>query len=270
MSHPGSHEPYSSWLSRIRQRVDPPGPDTNVQTNGELSESSSGERRAYGANARIPFIAALDEPHTVAAEQYRLLAARLEGLWKQPGFQRVAVTSTLPGEGKSLTTINVASVLAKDFGRRVLVIDGDFRRPSLWQYVGKEPSAGLADVVANRRDADATVQRLRYEHLGVLQVGQAAINSTRLWKSPAIKHLLAHYGGQYDYLLVDTPPVLTVVDTTLIADLMDGVVVVVRSGMTPKAALQKALASLPRAKLVGTVFNGAKGLQSSSYYYHVR
>jgi capsular exopolysaccharide synthesis family protein len=218
----------------------------------------------------MSFIAALDAPHTIVAEQYRLLAARLEGLWKQPGFQRVAITSTLPGEGKSLTTINVASVLAKDFGRRVLVIDGDFRKPSLWQYSGTKPAPGLADLIANRSDADAIVRPLRYEHLGILQAGQAAINSTRLWKSQAIKQLLAHYGGQYDYLLVDSPPVLTVVDTTLIADLMDGVVVVVRSGMTPKAALQKALGSLPRAKLVGTVFNGAKGLHSPAYYYHRR
>lgn len=269
MSDSGSHEPYASWLTRIRQRAESSSAVGNPQTSEDQS-MSTGERPISEEKVEPPFIVAIDDPSSMVAEQYRLLAARLEGLWKQPGFKKVGITSTLPGEGKSLTTINVACVLAKDFGRRVLVIDGDFRRPSLWQFVGNRPAKGLSDVIANRRDADSLVRRLRYEHLGLLQVGQAPINSTRLWKSDAIKHLLAHYGAQYDYLIVDTPPVLTVVDTTLIADLMDGVVVVVRSGMTPKAMLQKALASLPRAKLVGTVFNGAKRLHSPSYYYHVR
>ncbi|MEW6681739.1 MAG: CpsD/CapB family tyrosine-protein kinase [Nitrospirota bacterium] len=249
--------------------MESPSGVSNAQTNDDLSASSTGQRPARGDKVQLPFIAAIDEPDSVVAEQYRLFAARLEGLWKQPGFKMVGITSTLPSEGKSLTSINVACVLAKDFGRRVLVIDGDFRKPSLWQYVGNKPSKGLSDAIANRRDADSMVRRLRYEHLAVLQTGQVPINSTRLWKSDAIKHLLAHFGGQYDYVIVDTPPVLTVVDTTLIADLMDGVVVVVRSGVTPTAMLQKALASLPRAKLVGTVLNAAKGY-SPSYYYHVR
>jgi len=264
------HEPYASWLARIRDRVEHRRLDTSGRTDEVLEKLPTGERPAGGEPALVTVIAALDDPQTMVAEQYRLLAARIEGLWKQPGFQKVAITSTLPGEGKSLTTINVACVLAKDFGRRVLVVDGDFHRPTLWQFVGKKPSTGLSDVIVNRLDPDATVRKLRSEDLGVLQAGQAPINPTRLWKSEAIKHLLSHYAGRYDYLIVDTPPVLTVVDTTLIADLMDGVVVVVRSGLTPKAMLQKALASLPRAKLVGTVLNGAKVLKSRSYYYHVR
>jgi capsular exopolysaccharide synthesis family protein len=270
MSKPESQDPYSSWLMGVRQRAESSSPGPSAQPDEDLAESSGLERLVNGQDPLVTYIAAVDDPFSVVAERYRLLAARLEGLWKQPGFQKVGITSTLPGEGKSLTCINVACVLAKDFGRRVLVIDGDFRKPSLWQFVGKEPSTGLSDVITNRGGEDSAIRRLRYAHLGVLQVGRTPINSTRMWKSEAIKHLLAHYGGQYDYLIVDTPPVLSLVDTTLISDLMDGVVVVVRSGMTPKAMLQKALASLPRAKLVGTVFNGAKELHAASYYYHVR
>ncbi|MFZ5877405.1 MAG: CpsD/CapB family tyrosine-protein kinase [Nitrospirota bacterium] len=270
MSQPESRDPYTSWLAGVRQRADSPHSGPDAYPNEDLSESTANQRSANGQTPLVTEIASVDDPFSVVAERYRLLAARLEGLWKQPGFQKVGITSTLPGEGKSLTTINVACVLAKDFGRRVLVIDGDFRKPSLWQFVGKEPSVGLSDIVTNRGGEDSAVRRLRYEHLGVLQVGRTAINSTRMWKSEAIKHLLAYYSGHYDYLIVDTPPVLSLVDTTLISDLMDGVVVVVRSGMTPKAMLQKALASLPRAKLVGTVFNGAKEMHSPSYYYHVR
>jgi Mrp family chromosome partitioning ATPase len=113
------------------------------------------------------------------------------------------------------------------------------------------------------------VQSVRHEQLGVLQAGLTPVNPTRLWKSPAIKHLLDHFETQYDCVIVDTPPVLTVVDPTLIADLVDGIVVVVRSGVTPQAALQKALGLLPRAKLVGTVLNAAK-VEPGYYYYHHR
>lgn len=260
-------QPHASWLLRIRESTEAAQSRERGETDDDIG-MPLGES-VNSPNALHPFIVALDDPHSVAAEQYRVLAARLEGLWKQPDFQKVAITSTLPDEGKSLTTINVACVLAKDFGRRVLVLDGDFRKPSLWRFVGNAPSVGLSDIATNGQALDSVIKPLRYRHLGVLGVGLTALNPTRLWRSQAIKQLFVYLGRQYDYVIVDTPPVLTVVDTALIADQMDGVVMVVRSGRTPRVALQKALASLPRAKLVGTVLNGVKGLRSSRYY-HVR
>ncbi len=260
-------QPHASWLLRIRESTEAAQSAEHGQTDDDIG-APLGEG-VSSANALLPFIVALDDPHSVAAEQYRILAARLEGLWKQPDFQKVAITSTLPDEGKSLTTINVACVLAKDFGRRVLVMDGDFRKPSLWRFVGNAPSVGLSDLVTNGQALDSVIKPLRYRHLGILGVGLTVLNPTRLWRSQAIKQLFSFLGQQYDYVIVDTPPILTVVDTALIADQMDGVVVVVRSGRTPRVALQKALASLPRAKLVGTVLNGAKDLRSSRYY-HIR
>lgn len=260
-------QPYTSWLSRIREKKEAGRPAEHDHAEGE--EGAGFDEDAGSGKALLPHIVALDEPHSVAAEQYRVLAARLEGLWKQPDFQKIAITSALQGEGKSLTTINVACVLAKDFGRRVLVMDGDFRKPSLWRFVGNAPSVGLSDYVNTSQSLESVIKPLRYRHIGVLGTGLTALNPTRLWRSQAIKELFAQLGRQYDYVMVDTPPVLTVVDSRMIADLMDGVVMVVRSGMTPRVALQKALASLPRAKLVGTVLNGATGLRSSRYY-HIR
>jgi capsular exopolysaccharide synthesis family protein len=271
MSDSGTPEPYASWLERVRKRADGKESASRCQSEGGFGVSDEAEHALQGSGvADGPFIVALDDPMSPAAEQYRVLAARLEGLWKQPDFQKVAITSALPGEGKSLTTINVACVLAKDFGRRVLVIDGDFRRPSLWRFLGDTPSAGLSDLVADRRPPESVVRRFRHRNLDVLQTGQTPVNPTRLWKSQVMRSFLAEVGRRYDYILVDTPPAVTVVDAQLISELMDGVVVVVRSGATPKAMLQKALAALPRAKLVGTVFNGVRILASHYYHYHVR
>ena len=258
---------YGSWITRIRSRtasVDPRPPEERLDDVKELKEPT--QKGGYPSDR---YVVAMDDRHSVSAEQYRVLAARLEGLWRQPDFQKIAVTSALPGEGKTITSINVAYILARDFGRRVLLIDGDLRRPSLWRYVGAKPSTGLTDVLEKRQSPEEVVRPLRHENLAIVEAGLTALNSTRLWKSSEITHLLAYFEKHYDYLIVDTPPVLTVVDTTLIADVVDGVVVVVRSGMTPKGALQKALGALPRSKLVGTVLNGAP-MPPSAYYYHLR
>ncbi len=267
MSDQKPRQHYGSWIARIRNRtasVDVRPPEERVD---EAEDREEPTLRVLAPSDRR--VVAMDDRQSVSAEQYRVLAARLEGLWKQPDFQKIAVTSALPGEGKTVTSINVGYTLAKDFGRRVLLIDGDLKRPSLWRYIGSKPSTGLSDVLANRQSPEAVVRPLGHEQLAVLEAGLTPLNPTRLWKSSAMRHLLAHFEKHYDYVIVDTPPVLTVVDTTLIADVVDGVVVVVRSGATPKSALQKALGLLPRPKLVGTVLNGAK-MPPSTYYYQVR
>jgi capsular exopolysaccharide synthesis family protein len=267
MSDQKSRQQYGSWIARIRNRT----ASVNVRPPEErLAEAE--DRKEPTPSVLAPsdrYVVALDDRHSASAEQYRVLAARLEGLWRQPDFQKIAVTSALPGEGKTVTSINVGYTLARDFGRRVLLIDGDLKRPSLWRYISPQPSTGLTDVLANQQSPEAVVRPLRHENLAILEAGLAPMNPTRVWKLSAMKQLLAHFEQHYDYLIVDTPPVLTVVDATLIADVVDGVVVVVRSGMTPKGALQKALGLLPRPKLVGTVLNGAK-MPRSTYYYHVR
>jgi capsular exopolysaccharide synthesis family protein len=256
---------YGAWLSRVRDRVQPQGHGSQAQRapDGEAEASPTTTSVIEASYA----VVSMDDPHSAAAEQYRVLAARLEGLRMQPRFRKIAITSTLPGEGKTFTSVNVACILARDFGRRVLLIDGDLKRPSVWRYFGDRPIKGLTDALIERQSPDAMVKSVRHEQLSVLQAGLTPVNPTRLWKSPAIKHLLEHFETQYDYMIVDTPPVLTVVDPTLIADLVDGIVVVVRSGVTPQAALQKALAMLPRAKLVGTVLNAAKVERAFYYYY---
>ena len=94
--------------------------------------------------------------------------------------------------------------------------------------------------------------------------------SALVWRSEAIQRLFSHLESQYDYLIVDTPPVLSGVDAALTADVVDGVVLVVRSGSTPRTALHKALGMLPRPKLVGTVLNGVKVTETPYYYYYHR
>ncbi len=266
MSNDDRPRPAASWNSWIQQKavskMEPPsGPEAESRAQGPALSPPPGATRLLVAN---------EETGPIVTERYRMLAARLEGLWKHPRFQKVAVTSTLAGEGKTETSINVAYVLARDFGRRVVVVDGDLREPSLWRYLGPEPRAGLTDVVGGRESLDAVIRPLGHQQLAVVEAGVTRLNPTRMWRSDVVQRLFAHLESQYDYLIVDTPPVLAGVDAALTADIVDGVVLVVRSGSTPRTALQKALGMLPRPKLVGTVLNGARISDAPYYYYHQR
>lgn len=247
-----------------RPQASLPRPLPPADEAAEAGEIDSGDADRY--------LVAADAPLSVAAEQYRLLAARFEGLRaRQDDLRAIAITSTIPGEGKTVTSMNTAFVLAKDFGRRVLLIDGDLKKPSVWRYTGLDPRPGLADVMTEPGvSVESCIHPLRHESLFVLEAGLASVNPTRVWKSSAIAEIFASCRREFDYVIVDTPPILTLVDTTLIADLVDGIAMVVRAGMTPKGSLHKALSVLPERKLLGTVLNGAPAPRTPYYYYQLR
>ncbi|MEO5656439.1 MAG: CpsD/CapB family tyrosine-protein kinase [Nitrospiria bacterium] len=246
-------------------------PHEYVRSRPRAALDLNGSAAAARSRDGDRYLVSADDPLSIAAEQYRLLAARLEGIRAGQDLRAVGITSTLPGEGKTVTAMNLAYVLAKDFGRRVLLIDGDLKKPAVWRYAGDDPRPGLADLMADpSAGTDAYVHQLRHESLYVLEAGVAPVNPTRLWRSSRVKELFARARQEFDYLIVDTPPVLTLVDTTLIANLIDGIAVVVRAGMTPKGLLQKALKVLPGDKILGTVFNGAPMPRTSYYYYQLR
>jgi capsular exopolysaccharide synthesis family protein len=271
MTERNLHELYGSWLSRIRNGG---GLIRTEQVNGEdmpAGEAKNGQSLRLKTKASDQSIVIMDEPFSAAAEQYRLVAAKLEAVQRSSGLKRIAVTSSLQGEGKTTTAVNLGYALAKDFGRRVLLVDGDFKKPSLSRYTGSGPGPGpgLTDVLAGTHQPDSVIWEGRHRQLHLLECGQVKGSPSRLWKSEITIKLLEVLGAQYDYLLLDTPPVLPLVDMSLIAEVVDGIVLVVRSGQTPKTAVQKAVMSLPSSKLVGTVLNGV-AVSHTSYYYHTK
>lgn len=267
MTNDEGGRPANAWNSWIRQRA---VPKVDAPVDGSSVEERTQSLPIPAPSGATRLLVANEETGPIVTERYRMLAVRLEGLSKHPGFQKVAITSSLAGEGKTETSVNVAYVLARDFGRRVVVIDGDLREPSVWRYLGSEPGAGLTDVVAGRESLEKVIHQLGHQQLALLGAGLTRTNPTRIWRSEAIQRLFSHLESQYDYLIVDTPPVLSGVDAALTADLVDGVVLVVRSGSTPRTALHKALGMLPRPKLVGTVLNGVRVTEAPYYYYYHR
>jgi capsular exopolysaccharide synthesis family protein len=210
-------------------------------------------------------------PGSFAADQYRSLRHVIERLQKEEGLRVLAVTSPTPGDGKTVTTLNLAGALAQASGARILLIDADLRRPSVANYLPFDRTRlrGLVDAIV---DPDASLGRFarRFDHLNlsVLPAGVVESGTYELLTSPRLEVLLAEARTEYDYVLIDTPPLVPVPDSRLIGRWVDGFVVVVAAHKTPRRLLGEGLNLLDPAKVLGLVFNfDSRPLSSYHGYY---
>ena len=205
-----------------------------------------------------PHLVALTSPSSFAAEQYQGLRLTIERLGRDRTLQVIAVTSPAAGEGKTLTAINLAGALARGSdAARVLLIDADLRRPAVARQLSmSEVGGGLSEVVSNvNATLDSVTQKLEAHNLSILPAGtrQGAVH--QILRSPRLDLVLAEARRKYDYIVVDTPPLLPVFDSALLANSVDGVLMVVAANQTPRKLLGEALNLLDPAKVLGIVFN---------------
>lgn len=200
-------------------------------------------------------LVSLLDPTSFEADQYRTLRHVLER--KHPTKKLIAVTSAVAGDGKTTTALNLAGTLAQAQDVRILVVDLDLRTRSLGNRLGLiAQSPGLVDLIL---DPDLTLNDAIRRHprlrLSVLPAGPALTVPYELLKSPRMGELLQEVRQQYDYVVLDTPPLVPVPDFRLIADLVDGFVIVVAAHRTPRKLLEDALGLIDPSKLLGIVFN---------------
>ena len=208
-------------------------------------------------------------PQSQMAESYRALRTSLllSHLGAPPKV--IMVTSALPQEGKTTTSINCAVVLAQK-GVRVLLIDADLRRPSIHKTLGMGPRSGLSNVLTGSSNLEQVITRPPIlPNLHVLPAGTPPPNPAELLASANMRDVLDQLREQYDHIVVDTPPSLSVTDAVVLSQRADAVVLVIRSGQTTKQALRRARDILARvnAKVVGVLLN-AVDLSSPDYYYY--
>ena len=208
-------------------------------------------------------------PQSQMAESYRALRTSLllSNLGAPPKV--IMITSALPQEGKTTTSINTAVVLAQK-GVRVLLIDADLRRPSIHKTLGMGPHSGLSNVLTGSATVDQSIVRSPVlPNLFVLPAGTPPPNPAELLASPDMRDVLQHLREQYDHIVIDTPPSLSVTDAVVLSPRADAVVLVIRSGQTTKPALRRSRDILfqVNAKVVGVLLN-AVDLSSPDYYYY--
>jgi len=208
-------------------------------------------------------------PQSQMAESYRALRTSL--LLSSSGAppKIILVTSALPQEGKTTTSINCAIVLAQK-GVRVLLIDADLRRPGVHKTLGMGPRSGLSNVLTGSATLQQTITRSPLvPSLFVLPSGTPPPNPAELLASSNMKDALAELRDQYDHIVIDTPPTLSVTDAVVLSTKADAVVLVIRSGVTTKGALRRSRDILMQvnAKVTGVLLN-AVDLNSPDYYYY--
>ena len=216
---------------------------------------------------------ALEESDSFVTEQYRMLYTKISSLIEQKTKKVFAISSAIPGDGKTVTALNLAVVIARDFGKKTLLLEGDFRKPSLALYLKIELEEGLVDLLLSKTDMRSslipfadTLIPFADDHLSVLPAVKSVQNSIELLSSRRIQALLETVKEQYDVILIDAPPILPLADMGMFEKVVDGIVLVVRAESTPRNALVRAIDTLATDKLVGIVLNDMQPMRPLSYY----
>lgn len=222
-----------------------------------------------------PHLVALVAPSSFEAEPYRILLSILEALRARRPATAVAVTSAAPGDGKTTTSINLASMLARLPGSRVLLLDADLRRPSVAKRLGldEEDDLGLGTVLRDPERVSESRTPCPDLPLSVLAAGRRESLPLETLHSPAFGAVIDHARQAYRYVVVDTPPVVALPDARALASLVDGFLLVVRAGATPRNLLAEALEAFEPERVMGLVFNGDERPYGGYYgryrsYYH--
>jgi capsular exopolysaccharide synthesis family protein len=210
-----------------------------------------------------------DAPRSPLAERYRSLVQRLisEHSTGRQAQQVITVTSAAPNEGKTTTVMNLGLALAERRDHSTLLIDADLRRPSVSKYVTPAPKVGLSDVLQGEARVEHALIELQDVKLTMLPAGSLVLNPQELLRSQFVKALFADLRRQFDYVLIDTPPVVPFTDAAVLGALSDGVVLVIRAGRTPRPLVERAVDAVSGGKVVGVVLNAVQITPVDRYYY---
>jgi len=233
--------------------------------------SRIGEVATIGEVQIDPHIVSAADSKSPIAEQYRILKFNLQSLRLRQGPKAIVVTSALNGEGKTVTAINLALTLARQESLRVALVDADLRRSSIHRWLGfTERPKGVSTVLTNGGLLNGSLLSLQTPSLTILPSGPAVEHPAELLQSFNMKRLLAGLKTQFDLILIDTPPVLAVADTGILASQADGVLLVVRAGKTQRKTVAQAQGLLEQVKanLLGCVLTHAPYYLPTYYQYY--
>jgi capsular exopolysaccharide synthesis family protein len=214
------------------------------------------------------------ETQSPAAEQYKILREQVRKICNERKANVILVTSAIKSDGKTKITANLAAALALDYNEQILIIDADMRSPSLWSYFGVKSVPGLSAFLASNSETEPMkyVQETFVHGLSILTAGKPSINASELLTTEKMNRLIESLRRNFPShrILIDSAPVLSTPDPLVLSRHVDGIVMVVRAGHTPRAYVSKAIKSLDAKQLIGVILNGAELGIASKYYYAVQ
>jgi capsular exopolysaccharide synthesis family protein len=197
----------------------------------------------------------LKDQESLAAEKFRFLGVRLRQLQQNRLLKKVLITSAMPQEGKSTVTANLACTLARRTQQRTLLLEGNLRQPSLSQMFGLSRNPGLCEWLQGERGPLTSIYYLQGPGFWILPAGDSSRNPLEILQSARLPALMDQLTAWFDWIVIDSPPVLPLADATIWMRLVDGILLVTRQGKTEKQKLRRGLEVLEPAKLIGTLLN---------------
>jgi capsular exopolysaccharide synthesis family protein len=215
-----------------------------------------------------PHLIAVSQPRSAYTEQYRDLRTKILQAGERMQMRAIVVTSAGIAEGKTLTALNLAWLLAQTEGVRALVIDSDLRRPCATDYLGIEARGGLSEVLGGELKLEDAIVRLEPAGLHLLPGGRPRDDVAELLSGPSYARILSEVRRMFDYIIIDAPPLGIFTDASVLMSRADGGLLVVRAGKTRYAAVDKLLEQMPKERLLGVVLNRTQEQPDASNYYY--
>ena len=218
-----------------------------------------------------PHLIAISQPRSAYTEQYRNLRTKILQAGERMQMRAIVVSSAGIAEGKTLTALNLAWLLAQTEGVRALVIDSDLRRPCATDYLGIDAQEGLSEVLGGQLKLEDAIVRLEPAGLDLLPGGRPRDDVAELLSGPSYARILSEVRRMYDYIIIDAPPLGIFTDANVLMSKADAGILVVRAGKTRYSTVDKLLEQMPRERLLGVVLNRVEEQpEASSYYYSHR
>jgi protein-tyrosine kinase len=270
----GFHAPTDMPIMELKEAA--------VANTSELTDGSSDSEQAVTRNkVSISATSHLAEasrqintvldPLTLVGEQFRLLRTKLGLMQKQRGIKTILVTSTVADEGKTFTATGLAGVFAQEPGKRVILIDADMRKPKpgrSFPLEGPNGDTGLSKVLLGEQHSNEALTLAMDPAFHFMPSGPPPPNPSELLSSQNLEQTLKSFAANFDWVIVDSPPVLGLSDTSLIAPLCDAIVLIVRAESTPLKLIRYAIDQIGQDRICGVVLNRQKRNHSSHYYYN--
>jgi capsular exopolysaccharide synthesis family protein len=231
-----------------------PAVDEELQNCPVLTPSLPGENRLVAAGKEA----------SLGAEKFRFLAVRLRQMRQSRPLKKILITSTIPQEGKSTVAANLACTLARRKPHKVLLIDGDLRRPTESAQFGIGNVPGLCEWLSG--ETEESLYRLEGLGMWFLPAGAAPENPLELMQSGKLNPLMDRLATWFDWIIIDSPPVLPLADTSIWSRLADGILLVTRKGISEKRQLKRGLEAIEKSKLLGALVNSSINVSHSDYY----
>jgi capsular exopolysaccharide synthesis family protein len=210
------------------------------------------------------------DPLSLVGEQFRLLRSKLGLMQKQRGIKTILITSSVPDEGKTFTASGLAGVFAQEPGKRVVLIDADMRKPkSGWNFGlnGSAGNVGLSEVLRGNLEFNNGLFMALSSAFYFMPSGPIPSNPSELLSSPNLEKIIKAAAANFDWVIIDSPPVLALADSMMITPLVDAVVLVVRANSTASNLVAETVNHIGRDRICGVVLNRQKKINTSRYYY---